>query len=517
MFAHLRKGGRAALLDDHAALLAGEAQRTSDLAAAMDHTLKTAQLDYSNASTTVTAGQQSIYRSLQKRFVEKAELGEKLPKFMSFLADYLSKLLAIMTKPKNATTRVRAPVTRAAGAAMGATEIGFGDDNPDPISSDLAIGHVHGQLELGATHTITAAPDRVPVATHAIATRTVAGTTTTAAATSTSGTTIVTAAAANSTSSRGRASTNIDIGIIITTRAIGILLETRAHELKPSVLQNAVLKLINGSPLGLGGVGTGDRDEDVANCEATRAKDLAMTAHMHAEAGDHDIDAPIIITPTIITARSLAPEKDQAISRPVDVAATAAAFGIGVQNRTLQADLEPAAPVLRIPPGSVLAMMPRSHGNMPAPHAATGLINFARARNDPNQWHVRLKWLGRLTPSLVPLDAFVCDKHDPTTGRPLLPEVALQWIDTAVSRENNRILAEWWLAERTTRANTAPPEDLLQFQIMMDGGGTSTDDENVAGDDPKIGSEHCTHPLGQPTASPPSAEFRQITWNELMR
>jgi hypothetical protein len=94
-FNHLRKGGRAAMRTDNCRVLALEDKHTDDLAIAMDHTRKTAETDYSPASSTVTADQETVYKKLQNRFIQAACIETALPKFQGHLAGVLESLAAI--------------------------------------------------------------------------------------------------------------------------------------------------------------------------------------------------------------------------------------------------------------------------------------------------------------------------------------------------------------------------------------------------------------------------------------
>jgi hypothetical protein len=94
-FTDLRKAGRAAMLADNCRRLALEDKHTDDLAIAMDHKRKTADTDYSPSSSTVTAGQETLYKNLQNRFIQAACIETALPKFQGHLADVLESVVAI--------------------------------------------------------------------------------------------------------------------------------------------------------------------------------------------------------------------------------------------------------------------------------------------------------------------------------------------------------------------------------------------------------------------------------------
>jgi hypothetical protein len=93
LFSQLRRGGRQSLLL-HAQSQSPAAANlaSSTLALAMDHHPKTAEQDYSLASSTSTRMQETAYTKMQAWFVRVAKLEQTLPTFMRSAADKVEKL-----------------------------------------------------------------------------------------------------------------------------------------------------------------------------------------------------------------------------------------------------------------------------------------------------------------------------------------------------------------------------------------------------------------------------------------
>jgi hypothetical protein len=342
--------------------------------------------------------------------------------------------------------------------------------------------------------------------------------------------------------------------IDVRNKAISTLLTTMSQKLSPPVLQRAVMMLLDDVPLGVGGIGFGNEIEDAAHLCARQAMNAVAissavpqlaqvhqnVAHLYMCEASAPVQIKQVADPEHLQ-MSAVPGHEQArdVLRTIsssDVDTTGAKLRL-THTCSAIADATAPATLIRVPdinppPGTLFALMPRSRQLPPIRAVATHLVGLARARatsasSMPSmEWRLRVCWLGRNTNTLLSLDDICCKSGDRQ-----LPQLALQWVDDAVSlaRREDPQVVDWWASERAHRSGftTSGQERADEVEEGLDHKRNASDedteelDDDDSEDDMHMSEEAAELEIDRSAkdVDPPIGYFHQhpnLCWSRLM-